>query len=61
MEMIGQLHSAASLIPEKGTRVPLGRRLLWPQSQSERSGMQKTKYIFLPEIELEGAQPVTYR
>jgi len=42
MEVSGQLHAPAALLPAKGPWYPLDRRMGGPQSRSEHGGEEKS-------------------
>jgi hypothetical protein len=44
MEVSGQIHAPAALLPGKEPQYPLGRRLGGPQSRSGRRGKNSTPY-----------------
>jgi len=50
MEVSGQLHAPADLLPEKSHRYPFDRRLGVPQSRSGR-GVGKKNSLPLPKID----------
>jgi hypothetical protein len=61
MEMSGQLHAPASLLPEKEPLVPIGQEAGWtPESRSGRGGEEKMSQ-FLRGLEPPIIQTVSQR
>jgi len=57
MEVSGQLHALATLLPGKENLVPIGWEAGWPQSMSGRCGEEKNSQL-VPKLEPPIMQPV---